>query len=141
MKKLTKSEKNKVIFGVCGGLGEYFERDPLLFRVLFVILLFVSGFVPFFIAYVIVALMMPEGSQGVGKEETKNGGEKIKEGGGRGGWFWVFIIFILALFVIPFLFLIALISYKVSGTFISVTEPPEIRIDVDDIRIKENIYD
>ena len=37
-KRLYRSETNKVITGVCGGLGEYFEIDPVLVRVIAVIL-------------------------------------------------------------------------------------------------------
>jgi phage shock protein C len=39
-RKLYRSGKDKIISGVCGGLGEYFDIDPLLVRVLFIILLF-----------------------------------------------------------------------------------------------------
>jgi phage shock protein C len=38
-KKLYRSGKNKIIAGVCGGLGEYFKIDPLLIRVIFVVAL------------------------------------------------------------------------------------------------------
>ncbi|MDE7149115.1 MAG: PspC domain-containing protein, partial [Bacteroidales bacterium] len=42
MKKFQRSRKNVMIAGVCGGLGEYFNIDPILFRIIFV-LLAVSG--------------------------------------------------------------------------------------------------
>lgn len=107
MKKLTKSKKDKVIFGVCGGLAEYFERDPVLFRILFVVLLFMSGFIPFMIAYIIVALIMPE-----------ENGEKIVESGeealDKKGLFWLITIFVLAMLIIPFMFLIGMIGHKIS---------------------------
>ncbi len=109
MKKITKSKDNKVIFGVCGGFGEYFERDPVLFRVLFVILLFMSGFIPFLIAYVIVALLMPEAGS-VGGEDNKKGKTHNK------GLFWILAIFLLAVLIIPFVFLVSFIFYKVSGS-------------------------
>ena len=38
------SSTNKVIAGVCGGLGEYFEIDPVLVRIIAVILFFATGF-------------------------------------------------------------------------------------------------
>lgn len=42
MKKFQRSRNNIMIAGVCGGLGEYFNIDPILFRIIFV-LLAVSG--------------------------------------------------------------------------------------------------
>jgi phage shock protein C len=42
MKKLYRSKKYRKIAGVCGGLGEYFDIDPIIFRMLFVAL-FLSG--------------------------------------------------------------------------------------------------
>lgn len=42
-KKLYRSSRGKVIAGVCTGLGEYFEIDPVLIRALFIIALFSGG--------------------------------------------------------------------------------------------------
>ncbi|MFA5060599.1 MAG: PspC domain-containing protein [Candidatus Omnitrophota bacterium] len=44
MKKLYRSETDKKIAGVCGGLSEYFDIDPVIFRILFAALFFVGGF-------------------------------------------------------------------------------------------------
>ncbi|HOZ81169.1 MAG TPA: PspC domain-containing protein [Candidatus Woesebacteria bacterium] len=38
IKKLFLSDKEKMIAGVCGGIAEYFDLDPTIVRVLFVIL-------------------------------------------------------------------------------------------------------
>jgi phage shock protein C len=43
VKRLYLSDADKKIAGVCGGLGEYYEKDSTLFRVLFVLLFFVTG--------------------------------------------------------------------------------------------------
>jgi len=43
MKKLYRSSSNKIIAGVCGGLGEYFSVDPVLFRIIFVVMSLVQG--------------------------------------------------------------------------------------------------
>ena len=40
---LTRSETDKMIAGVCGGLAEYLNLDPVWVRLLFVLLLFASG--------------------------------------------------------------------------------------------------
>lgn len=44
MKKLYRSETDRKLAGVCGGLGEYFDIDPVIFRIAFVALFFVGGF-------------------------------------------------------------------------------------------------
>ena len=58
-KKLVR--KDKKILGVCGGLGEYFEIDPTIFRVLFVasLVLYGSGL----LLYVILAIVVPDGEK------------------------------------------------------------------------------
>ncbi len=56
-KRLYKSLTNKKIAGVCGGLGEYFNLDPVVFRALFIILLVCAG--SGVLAYLILALIMP----------------------------------------------------------------------------------
>ncbi len=42
-KKLRRSQKDSVIGGVAGGLGEYFDTDPVIFRILFVVLTLTGG--------------------------------------------------------------------------------------------------
>ena len=59
MKQLRKSNTNKKIAGVCGGIGEYFGIDPTLVRLGFVALsLFGGGGL---VVYIIAAIIMPEG--------------------------------------------------------------------------------
>ncbi len=56
--RLTRSKSDKVIAGVCGGLGAYLDIDSTLVRLAFVILLFASGIgLPI---YVILWIIMPE---------------------------------------------------------------------------------
>jgi phage shock protein C len=58
-KRLYKSRENKVISGVMGGLGEYFDTDPVLFRVIYVALtVFTVGF-PGIVAYILMAIVIP----------------------------------------------------------------------------------
>ncbi|MBI5139256.1 PspC domain-containing protein [Candidatus Nomurabacteria bacterium] len=59
-KRLYKSKDNKVIFGVMGGLGEYFNVDPVLFRVAYLGLTFAGAIAPGVIAYVLMAIVMPK---------------------------------------------------------------------------------
>ncbi len=42
-KKLQRSSSDKIIGGVAGGLGNYFDTDPVIFRLLFVVFTFVGG--------------------------------------------------------------------------------------------------
>jgi phage shock protein C len=42
-RKLYRSTSNRQLAGVCGGLAEYFNLDPTLIRVLFVILAVLGG--------------------------------------------------------------------------------------------------
>jgi len=44
MKRLYRSKEEKKIGGVCGGLGRYFDKDPVFFRIIFaMITLFPPG--------------------------------------------------------------------------------------------------
>ena len=56
-KKLYRSKKNRVFAGICGGLGEYFEIDPVIFRILSVALLLIGGTV--FILYIVLIFVIP----------------------------------------------------------------------------------
>ncbi len=60
MKKLYKSKNNKVFTGVIGGLGEYFEIDPVIIRLFWVMIVIATGFFPGLIAYIIAILIVPE---------------------------------------------------------------------------------
>lgn len=57
-KKFTRSRNNKVIGGVCGGLGNYFEVDPILFRFGFIAMI-IAGGSGFFI-YLILLVVIPK---------------------------------------------------------------------------------
>ena len=59
MRKLCKSEMDKKICGVCGGLGEYFNSDSTLIRLVFVIF-GLASFGTGVAFYLIAALVMPE---------------------------------------------------------------------------------
>ena len=57
-KKLRKSNTDKKIFGVCGGIAEYFGIDSTIVRIIWTILAFIWG--SGVILYFIVALIMPD---------------------------------------------------------------------------------
>lgn len=58
IKKFYRSRTDRVLFGVCGGLGKYFNIDPILFRLLFVLLFLMHG--AGLIVYVLMVVITPE---------------------------------------------------------------------------------
>lgn len=56
-KRLYRVEEGKKIFGVCGGIGEYFDVDPTLVRLLWVVFCLLGG--SGILAYIIAAIIMP----------------------------------------------------------------------------------
>ena len=63
-KRLRRSRDERMIFGVCGGLGEFFGLDPIWFRLMFVILALPGG-LPGILPYLILWLVIPQESKGV----------------------------------------------------------------------------
>ena len=58
-KKLTKSRTNRKLAGVCGGIAKFFDVDVTVIRILWVLATFLGG--SGLLAYIICALLMPEG--------------------------------------------------------------------------------
>jgi phage shock protein PspC (stress-responsive transcriptional regulator) len=61
-KQLSRSTSNRMIAGVCAGLGEYLGIDPTIVRLL-AVLAFFTGFHGIAIVYLIMALVVPEQTQ------------------------------------------------------------------------------
>lgn len=59
-KKLYRSDTNKVLCGVIGGVGEYFDIDPTILRLAYVILAFTTGFFPALLGYFIAVIIVPK---------------------------------------------------------------------------------
>jgi phage shock protein C len=57
VKRLYKSRKDKVIDGVCAGIAEYFDLDPVLVRVVFVLFFIFGGMG--FVAYIVGMIVIP----------------------------------------------------------------------------------
>jgi phage shock protein C len=57
-KRLFRSRKDRIIGGVCGGLGNYLSIDPVLVRVVWAILFFAAGVG--FLAYILAWIIIPE---------------------------------------------------------------------------------
>ena len=58
-KKLYRSRTDRMIGGVCGGLGKYLSLDGTVLRLIAVVLMLLTGIVPGVIAYLVVMLIVP----------------------------------------------------------------------------------
>ena len=58
-KRLYRSRTDKMIAGVCGGLADYFDTDPVIIRLIFIFLL-LFGIGPIIIAYIIMWIVVPQ---------------------------------------------------------------------------------
>ena len=56
-KKLYRSRENAMLAGVCGGIGEYFDIDPTLVRLGWVLFCAMGG--SGFLAYIVAAIVIP----------------------------------------------------------------------------------
>jgi len=78
-KRLHRSQTDRMIWGVCGGLAKYFDIDPTIIRIIFVVLIFANGLG--ILAYIILAIVVPlEGSKATEpKEAIKENVAEIKQ--------------------------------------------------------------
>lgn len=58
-KHLYRSTNNKVFAGICGGLGEYFDVDPVAIRFFWLLLVIFTGIVPGLLAYIFAIFIIP----------------------------------------------------------------------------------
>jgi phage shock protein PspC (stress-responsive transcriptional regulator) len=54
MKRLYRNSKEGKIGGVCAGLGDYFNLDPVIIRLAFLLLIFAGGLIAYLVAWIIV---------------------------------------------------------------------------------------
>jgi len=75
-KRLYRSETDRIIWGVCGGLAQYFDIDPTIIRIIAVLSIFLNG--AGIIAYIVLAIVIPsEKSRATDPKETVR--ENIEE--------------------------------------------------------------
>lgn len=89
-KRLYRSKTDRVIVGVCGGLGEHFGIDSIIFRILFI---FIS---PLFLVYFVMWIFVPE--------------DPNQKGVAKGSSF-LKILLIILFFLIPFIFILFFYSF------------------------------
>jgi phage shock protein C len=72
MKRLYRSRKDKIIAGVCAGIGRYFDIDPVIVRIIAIVLFFWggSGIIAYIIAVIVIPLE-PEPDQMIEKKTTR----------------------------------------------------------------------
>ena len=60
IKRIYRSKTDRVIAGVCGGIGDYLDADPVVVRLIWVLVSVFTGGFPGMIAYLIAWAIMPE---------------------------------------------------------------------------------
>ena len=105
VRRFYRSNSSRIIFGVCGGLGEYFGIDPIVFRIIFVALTFGAG--SGVLLYILMAILVPrepdsasgaplEGQGKVDLKERAHGlASEFKEhgfSGSRRNWLGIIIV-------------------------------------------------
>lgn len=78
-KRLYRSRSDRMICGVCGGLAKYFDIDPVIIRLIAVLVVFAGG--AGILAYIILAIVVPLESSKVTepKDVIKENVEEMKE--------------------------------------------------------------
>jgi phage shock protein C len=60
---MYRSQDDRRIAGICGGLGETYDIDPTLLRLIFIFLAIISGVLPMVAVYIIGWIIIPAESQ------------------------------------------------------------------------------
>ncbi len=68
--RLRRSREHKMLGGVIGGFAEYFDRDPGLLRVLYVLIAIVSAAFPGIFVYLILWAVIPAAEERPGSPEV-----------------------------------------------------------------------
>ena len=103
-KRLFRDDQNKVLGGVCAGLGNYFNIDPVIVRIIFIVT-FGVAFLPYLILWAAVPTSAAGVIGGARKKLYRDGDEKIIAGvcSGIGNYFGINSWIPRALFLLPLL--------------------------------------
>jgi phage shock protein C len=81
--RLTRSTAESMVAGVCGGLAEYFNIDPVIVRLIFVLVTLTSGLgLP---VYVVLWMLMPKAGAASGKQTLEQGFQQFSQEATRFG--------------------------------------------------------
>lgn len=58
-RRLYRSKANRVWAGICGGLGEYFNIDPVILRLFWILVVIFTGVVPGLLVYILAIFIVP----------------------------------------------------------------------------------
>lgn len=75
MKKLVRTERNRMLGGVCSGLAEYFKIDPVLVRLAFILFTLHGG--SGLLLYLVLLIVMPLDTEVMAGKESINLEEEI----------------------------------------------------------------
>jgi phage shock protein PspC (stress-responsive transcriptional regulator) len=101
-KRLYRDEQNKVLGGVCAGIANYLNLDPILVRVLWLLLFGIS-----FVAYLLLWIAVPSSSEkevgGIRKRLFRDIDHKVIGGvcAGLSKYFGIKVLIVRLLFIIP----------------------------------------
>lgn len=112
MTKIYRSKEDKIFAGVAGGLGEYFNTDSTIIRLVFLLVTFVTGILPFIFLYIVAALIIPA-KAGVKPDSISTDKKDLSENKK-----WIRFLAILVLIVLLVIFV--LVSMFVFGSIFSI---------------------
>ncbi len=141
-RKLYRSKNDKILAGIFGGLGEHFDIDPNLLRVIVLFLIFLTFFgalVPFLIVYFISMFIIPSDRE-KGREESENENKNKDENSPskpvyKNWLFWLIIV----IFLFPII-LITLGFFLFSARTGVVTDSIEVSEEIVKIEQPEDDY-
>ncbi len=58
-RKLYRTKDNRMVAGVLAGIAEHFDHDPTIWRLMFILLLIVTGFMPGILLYIVAIYIIP----------------------------------------------------------------------------------
>jgi len=58
-KKLYRSREHRVLMGLCGGVAQYFDVDPIFVRLVYMVATVITGVFPGIVAYVLAVFIVP----------------------------------------------------------------------------------
>jgi len=99
MKKLYRSQNQRIVAGVCGGLGEYFEVDPVVIRLIWIIFIVFGGVG--LLAYLLAWIIIPKPVIHDQVENSKINPPSVKEkDSSTGQLFWGILLIVIGILII-----------------------------------------
>lgn len=104
MKKLYRSDQQKIVAGVCGGIAEYFEIDPVLIRLIWIVLIVFggTGILAYLIAWIVIPTRQMKNEEPVVKEEpvVETPESKPQAQSQNMRFFWGIVLILIGLLIV-----------------------------------------